>query len=42
MAIVFLEQLVMWKDPQAILYNGIAVAIVSAALIAFSYFGERE
>jgi uncharacterized membrane protein YqhA len=42
MAIVFLEQLVMWTDPQAILYNGIAVAIVTAALIAFSYFGERE
>jgi uncharacterized membrane protein YqhA len=42
MAIVFLEHLVLWQDPQAMLYYGIAVAIVTAALIAFSYFGERE
>ena len=42
MAIVFLEQLVVWQDPQATLYYGIAVAVVTAALIAFSYFGERD
>jgi uncharacterized membrane protein YqhA len=42
MAIVFLEHLVLWQDAQTTLYYGIAVAIVTAALIAFSYFGERE
>ena len=42
MAIVFLEHLVEWKDPQGTLYFGIAVAVVTAALIAFSYFGERD
>jgi uncharacterized membrane protein YqhA len=42
MAIVFLEHLVEWKDPQGTLYFGIAVAVVTAALIVFSYFGERD
>jgi uncharacterized membrane protein YqhA len=42
MAIVFLEHLVEWKDPQGTLYFAIAVAVVTAALIAFSYFGERD
>jgi uncharacterized membrane protein YqhA len=42
MAIIFLEHLVEWNDPQGTLFFAIAVAVVTAALIAFSYFGERE
>jgi uncharacterized membrane protein YqhA len=42
MAIVFLEHMVEWKDPQGTLYFAIAVALVTVALIAFSYFGERD
>ena len=42
MGMVFLEHMVEWKDPQGTLYFGIAVAVVTAALIAFSYFGERN
>jgi uncharacterized membrane protein YqhA len=42
MAIVFLEHMVEWQDPQGTLYFAIAVALVTAALIAFSYFGERD
>ena len=42
MAIVFLEHLVEWKDPQGTMYFAIAVAVVTAALIAFSHFGERD
>ena len=41
MAIVFLEHMVAWNDPQGTLYFAIAVGVVTAALIAFSYFGER-
>ena len=42
MAIVFLEHLVAWKSAQDVLFYGIAVAVVTAALIAFSYFGDRK
>lgn len=42
MAIVFLEHVVEWKEPQGTLFLAIAVALVTAALIAFSYLGERE
>jgi uncharacterized membrane protein YqhA len=42
MAIVFLERLIRWEDPQGTLLFGIAISIVSAVLIAFSWFGERE
>jgi len=42
MAITFLEHLVDWKDPQGTLYFGLAVSVVSAVLIAFSYLGTRS
>ncbi len=42
MAIVFLERLIRWEDPQGTLLFGIAISVVAAVLIAFSWFGERE
>jgi uncharacterized membrane protein YqhA len=42
MAMVFLEHMVEWKDPQGTLFFAIAVAVITAVLIAFSYFGGRE
>ena len=42
MTVAFLEHLVEWKDPQGTLFFGIAVAIVSAVLIAFSKLEEKE
>jgi uncharacterized membrane protein YqhA len=42
MAIVFLEHVVEWKDPQGTLFFAIGIALVSAALIAFSQFGEKD
>ena len=42
MAVAFLEHLVEWKNPQDTLYFGLAVAVVSASLIAFSRFGEKD
>jgi uncharacterized membrane protein YqhA len=42
MVVAFLEHLVEWKNAQDTLLFGIAVAVVSAILIAFSYLGEKE
>ena len=42
MAITFLENLVKWNDAQDTLFFGLAVAVVSAALIAFSQFAKDE
>jgi uncharacterized membrane protein YqhA len=42
MAVTFLKHLVEWRDPQGTLFYGIAVAIVSASLIAFSYFSGKD
>lgn len=42
MAVTFLKHLVEWKDPQGTLFFGIAVAVVSASLIAFSHFGGKD
>ncbi len=42
MGIMFLEHLVEWKDPLGTLLFGIAVTVVAAILIAFSYFGGKE
>ncbi len=42
MAVTFLKHLVEWRDPQGTLFFGIAVALVSAALIAFSRFGGKD
>jgi uncharacterized membrane protein YqhA len=41
MAVTFLEHLVEWKDPLGMLYFGIAVAAVSASLIAFGWIGKK-
>ncbi len=42
LAVTFLEHLVDWKNGLETLYFGIAVALVSAALIAFSYLGAKS
>lgn len=42
MAIVFLERLMRWQDAQGTLFFGIAIAVVTGALIAFNYLGEKE
>ena len=42
MAVTFLKHLVEWRDPQGTYYFGIAVAVVSASLIAFSHFGGKD
>ena len=41
MGIHFLKHLVEWQDPQGTLLFGLSVAVVSAALIAFSYIGSK-
>jgi len=42
MGITFLKHLVEWTDPQGTLFFGIAVAVVSASLIAFGYYGGKD
>ena len=42
MAVKFLEHLVEWKNPNESLFFAIAVSVVAATLIAFSYFGEKN
>jgi len=42
MGVTFLEHLIEWADPPGMLYFGGAIALVSATLIAFAQFGERE
>jgi uncharacterized membrane protein YqhA len=42
MAVKFLEHLVEWKNPTDSLYFAIAVSVVAATLIAFSYFGGKD
>jgi uncharacterized membrane protein YqhA len=41
MGIIFLKHLVEWQDPIGTLFFGLGVAVVSAALIAFSYIGNK-
>lgn len=41
MGIIFLKHLVEWQDPQGTLFFGLGVAVVAAALIAFSYVGNK-
>lgn len=41
-AIKFLEKLLEEKDGQTLLYHGLAVTLVAAALIAFGYFGKKD
>ncbi|MBK9924583.1 MAG: YqhA family protein [Anaerolineales bacterium] len=42
MAVKFLERLVEWKNPNDLLFFAIAISVVAAALIAFSYFGKKD
>jgi uncharacterized membrane protein YqhA len=42
MAVKFVEKLAETKDTQSLLLTGIAVTVVSAALIAFSYLGAKD
>ncbi len=42
MGIIFLEHLVEWKDPPGTLFFGISVAVVSAVLVAFSHYWQKE
>jgi uncharacterized membrane protein YqhA len=42
MAVTFLEHIVEWKNPRDTFYFNLAVAVVSAALIAFSHFGAKD
>ncbi len=42
MAILFLEHVFAWQDPQGTLFFAIGIALVTAALIAFSWFGEAR
>ncbi len=42
MGVKFLEKLLNVKDATALLQIGIATALMSAALIAFGYFGKKD
>ena len=42
MVVKFVEHLVEWKDPYGSFLFAIAVAVVSAAVIAQGYFGRRD
>lgn len=42
MTVKFLEHLVEWKNPNDSLFFAIAISVVAATLIAFSYFGEKN
>lgn len=42
LSVTFLKHLVEWKDPPGTLFFGLAVALVSAALIAFGHYGKKD
>ena len=42
MAVKFLQKLLEIKDTQDLLRTGTAIALVSAVLIAFGYFGKKD
>jgi uncharacterized membrane protein YqhA len=42
MAVKFLETFIESKDALELLYKSVAVALVSAVLIAFGYFGKKD
>lgn len=42
MGITFLKHLIVWTDPEGTLFFGVAVAVVSASLIAFGYYGGKD
>ncbi len=42
MSITFLKHLVEWENPQGTFFFGLAIAVVTASLIAFGYFGGKD
>ncbi|MEN8614817.1 YqhA family protein [Dehalogenimonas sp. THU2] len=42
MGIVFLKHLVVWEDPQGTLFFGLSIAVVTGALVGFSYIGGKK
>lgn len=42
MVVKFVEKVVEWHDPQATLQMGIAIAVISAALIGMTYFNKTD
>ncbi|MBI5204674.1 MAG: YqhA family protein [Nitrospirae bacterium] len=42
MVFTFIRHLVEWRDPQGTYYFGIAVALVSASLVAFNHFDRKS
>ena len=42
MIIAFAERVVQWRAAQDALYFGIAIGVVTIALVVFNYFGARE
>jgi uncharacterized membrane protein YqhA len=42
MAVKFIEKLVEWKNAQETFFFALAIAVISAALIAFSAFGGKD
>ncbi|MBI5930930.1 MAG: YqhA family protein [Chloroflexi bacterium] len=42
MSITFLKKLIEWKHAEDTLFFGIAIALVSASLIAFGYFSKHD
>jgi uncharacterized membrane protein YqhA len=42
MAVKFLEEVFVAKDAYDLMLTGIAIAVISATLIAFSYFGKKD
>lgn len=42
MVFTFLKHLVEWRDPQGTYYFGIAITLISAALIAFNHFDRKS
>jgi uncharacterized membrane protein YqhA len=42
LAVKFLEEVFLAKDAYDLMLTGIAIAVISAVLIAFSYFGKKD
>ena len=42
MIVRFLEELLKGKAAQDLFYTGVAIALVSAVLVAFSHFGGKD
>jgi uncharacterized membrane protein YqhA len=42
MAVKFMEKMFEWKDPTATLQFAASITLISAALVALSYFGKKD